>query len=54
MSPYFDYFDETIRLPYCYSFILTLFKKTVVNKWKIMLCTSSAALVFADVLIKDM
>ena len=31
--PYFD-LDETIRLPHCYPYILTLLKMTVVNKRK--------------------
>ena len=51
--PYFDV-DETMRLPHCYPFILTLFKMNVVNKQKITLCNSSTALVFADVLSKHL
>ena len=51
--PYFE-LDETMRLPHCYPFILTLFKMTVINKQKITLCNSSTALVFADVLSKHM
>ena len=53
VSPYFD-LDETIGLPHCYPFNLTLFKKIVVNKRKITLCNSSTALVFADVFSKHM
>ena len=42
--PYFNYFDETISVAFFVLIVLALFKKTVVNKWKIMLCNSSKKL----------